>query len=121
MPFSAPSQISKKAEDSNCRFNNVFNKHKHSMVPLLDRSAPFLDNICVSKEGVTKLLKGINPSKAFVPDELNFEILKELATKLGSVFAHLSQQSIDTHKLPKEGSLANICPLFIKHDRTLDA
>ena len=40
-------------------------------------------------------------------------------TELGPVFAHLSQQSIDTGEIPKEWSLANICPLFKKSDRSL--
>ena len=34
-------------------------------------------------------------------------------------FAHLFQQSIDTGEIPKEWSLANICPLFKKSDRSL--
>ena len=42
-----------------------------------------------------------------------------LATELGPVFAHLFQQSIDTGEIPKEWSLANICPLFKKSDRSL--
>ena len=37
-------------------------------------------------------------------------VLKELAMELGPVFAHLFQQSIDTGEIPKEWSLANICP-----------
>ena len=74
--------------------------------------------IAVSKDGVIKLLKGLNPSKALGPDELHPRVLKELATELGSVFAHLFQQSIDTVEIPKELSLANICPLFKKSDRS---
>ena len=75
----------------------------------------------VTKEGVTKLLKGLNPSesKALGPDELHPRVLKELATELGPVFAHLFQQSIDKGEIPKEWSLANICPLFKKGDRSL--
>ena len=75
----------------------------------------------VSKEGVTKLLKGsnLNPSKALGPDELHPRVLKELASELGPVFAHLFQQSIDMGEMPKEWSLANICPLFKKADRSL--
>ena len=42
-------------------------------------SAPFMDEIFVTKEGVTKPLKGLNPSKALGPDELRPRVLKELA------------------------------------------
>ena len=56
----------------------------------------------------------LNPSKALGPDELHPRVLKELASELGPVFAHLFQQSIDTGEIPKEWSLANICPLFKK-------
>ena len=78
-----------------------------------------MNDIVVSAVGVTKLLKGLNPSKALGPDELHPRVLKELASELGPVFAHLFQQSIDTGEIPKEWSLANICPLFKKGDRSL--
>ena len=72
-----------------------------------------MNDIAVSKDGVIKLLKGLNPS------ELHPGVLKELATEFGPVFAHLFQQSINTGEIPKEWSLANICPLFKKSDRSL--
>ena len=108
-----------KAEEFNGQFTDVFNKNEHTQVPLLDRSVPFMNDIAVSKDGVITLLKGLNPSKALGPDELHPRVLKELATELGPVFAHLFQQSIDTGEIPKEWSLANICPLFKKSDRSL--
>ena len=108
-----------KAEEFNGQFTDVFSKNEHTQVPLLDRSAPFINDIAVSKDGVIKLLKGLNPSKALGPDELHPRVLKELATELGPVLAHLFQQSIDTGEIPKEWSLANICPLFKKSDRSL--
>ena len=80
-----------KAEEFNGQFTDVFNKNEHTQVPLLDRSAPFMNDIAVSKDGVIKLLKGLNPSKALGPDELHPRVLKELATELGPVFAHLFQ------------------------------
>ena len=46
-----------KAEDFNGKFTDVFNKNEHTQVPLLDRSAPFMDDIIVSKDSVTTLLK----------------------------------------------------------------
>ena len=106
-------------EEFNGQFTDVFNENENTQAPLLDRSAPFMNDIAVSKDGVIKLLKGSNPSKALGPDELHPRVLKELATELGPVFAHLFQQSIDTGEIPKEWSLANICPLFKKSDRSL--
>ena len=87
--------------------------------PLLDRSAPRMNDISVSTDGVTKLLKGLIPSKAMGPDESHPRILKELAAEHGPVFTHLFQQSLDTGEIPEEWSLANICPLFKKGDRAL--
>ena len=76
------------------------------------RKKTSLNDIAVSKDGVVKLLKGLNPSKALGPDELHPRVLKELATELGPVFAHLFQQSIDTGEIPKEWSLAKYLPPF---------
>ena len=73
----------------------------------------------VSSEGVIKLLKGSNTSKALGPDELHSGVLKELANELGPVFAHLFQQSLDRGEIPKECLFANICPLFKKGNRAL--
>ena len=38
---------------------------------------------------------------------------------MGPVFAHFFQKSLDTGEIPKEGSLANIRPLYKKGDRAL--
>ena len=48
-----------KAEEFNGQFTDVFSKNEHTQVPLLDRSAPFMNDIAVSKDGVIKLLKGL--------------------------------------------------------------
>ena len=56
----------------------MFNKNEHTHVPLLDRFSPFMNDIAVSKDGVIKLLKGLNPCKALGPDELHPRVLKEL-------------------------------------------
>ena len=100
------SRTSKKAEEFNGQF--VFNKNEHIQDPLLDKSAPFMNELAVSKDGVIKLLEGLNLSKSLGSDELHPRVLKELATELGPVFAHLFQQSIDTGDVPKEWPLANI-------------
>ena len=97
----------------------MFTKSESSKVPLLHRPAPFMEDIVVTKEEVTKLLKGLNPSKALGPDELHPRVLKELATELGPIFAHLFHQLIDYGEIPKEWTLANISLLFKKGDRSL--
>ena len=76
----------------------------------MDRSAPFMHDIVVTKEGATKLLKGLNSSKALRPDELDPRVLKELAMELGPVFTHLFQQSIDAGEIPKECLLLIFAP-----------
>ena len=73
-------------EEFNGQFTDMFHKRNHIEVPFLSRSAPFMDDIVVSNEGVTKLLKGLNPSKVLGPDELHPSVLKELAAELGLVF-----------------------------------
>ena len=102
------------AEEFNGQFTDVFNQSDHIEVPFLSRSASFMDDIVVSNEGVTKLLKGLNPSKALGPDELHPRILKELATELGPVFAHLFQKSLDTGEIPKKGLLQIYVPSIKK-------
>ena len=52
-----------KASEFNGQFTEVLTKIEHSQVPLLDRSAPFMEDIVVTKEGVTKFLKGLNLQK----------------------------------------------------------
>ena len=97
----------------------MFNENEHTQVPLLDRSAPFMNDIVISEDGVIKLIKGMNPSKALGPDELHPRVLRELATALGPLFSQLFQQSMDTGEIPKEWSLANICLFFKKSDGSL--
>ena len=70
-----------KASEFNDQFTDVFPKSEHSQVPLLDRPAPCMEDIVVTKVGVSKLLKGLNPSKALGLDELLPRVLKKLATE----------------------------------------
>ena len=88
----------------------MFSKNEHTQVPLLDKSAPFMNDIAVSKDGVIKLLKGLNPSKALGPDELHPRVLKELATVLGPVFAHLFHNQLTLVKSQRNGLLQISAP-----------
>ena len=62
-----------------------------------------MDDIIVSNEGVTKLLKSLNPSKALGPDELHPRVLKGLATEVDPGFAISSKRLLTRMKSPKNG------------------
>ena len=65
-------------------------------------------------ERSNKTSQGLEPLESFRTDELHPRVLKELASELGPMFAHLFQQSVDTGEIPNEWSLANICPVYKK-------
>ena len=99
-----------KAKEFNGQFTDVFNKNEHTQVLLLDRSAPFMNDTVVSGDGVIKLLKGLNPSKALGPDELHPRVLKELATGLGLVFAIFFSSQLTLVKFQRNGLLQISAP-----------
>ena len=101
---------SEKAAEFNGQFTDVFTKSEYSQVPLLDRSAPFMEDIVVTKEGVTKLLKGLNPSKALGPDELHPRVLKELATELGPILRIYSSSQLTLVIFIRSGHLQTLVP-----------
>ena len=51
-------------EEFNGQFTYVFSKTSENEVPLLEKSAPPMSDIHISNEGVIKMMKGLNPSKA---------------------------------------------------------
>ena len=56
------------ADKVNGNFKDGFTKTKHNQVPLLNRSAQFMEKISIIKQGVTKLLKGLTPCKTLELD-----------------------------------------------------
>ena len=67
---------SERAEELIGQFNDAFNNTEYNEVLLTRRWAPFMDSIVVSSEGMIKLLKGLNPSKALGPYELHPRVLR---------------------------------------------
>ena len=70
---------------------------------------PQIPHIQVSVNGVTKLLRKLNPHKSAGPDAIPARLVKELADSLGPVLTILYQASIDTSAL--------VTPVFKKGDR----
>ena len=69
-----------------------------------------MEDIVVTKEGVTKLLKGLNPSTAFGPDELHPRVLKEFATELGPFLRIYSSSQLTLVRSLRSGHLQTLVP-----------
>ena len=54
----------------------------------------------ISEEGVTKLLKELNPNKASGPDKIPCRVLKELAVELAPVVTALLRQTLENGIFP---------------------
>ena len=102
------------AEEFNGQFTDVFNKSEHSQVLLPNRSAPFLEDSHVSAESVTKLLKGLKPSKALGPDELHPRVLKEHESELGQCLLTSFNSLLTLVKSPRNGHLQTCVPYIRK-------
>ena len=78
---------------------------------------PSLPRITVTQNGVTKLLKGINPFKATGPDEIPAFILKNTADSLSPYLTYLYQFSLDTGTVPDDWRKANVVPIYKKGEK----
>jgi hypothetical protein len=61
-----------------------------------------MPNVNITDEGVKKLLKGLNPSKASGPDQLSPRLLKELHTEIAPVLTHIFQISLKSGTVPHD-------------------
>ena len=107
----------------NNQFCSVFNQAADSNdLPDLGPSPfPPIPHIQVSVNGVTKLLKKLNPHKSSGPDAIPARLLKELADSLGPVLRIIYQASIDTGTVPDVWKTALVTPVFKKGDRSKPA
>jgi hypothetical protein len=76
-----------------------------------------IPSIKIKTEGVEKLLRNINRSKASGPDNIPNRILKQCAKQLAPSLAIIFQSSIDTGVLPKDWLNANISSIYKKGDK----
>jgi hypothetical protein len=84
-------------------------KHIHVSI-----SIPDLE---IRSEGIEKLLKNINPSKASRPNNIPNRILKECAKQLAPGLTSIYQKSIDTGTLSRDWLNANVSCIFKKGDK----
>ena len=109
----------KKASTLNDQFSSVFTYEISSPPPESESTIQPLQDITVHTEGVTKLLKDLDPSKATGHDEIPARVLKLTAEDIAPALTRIFQHSINTGELPDSWLQANITPLFKKGERTL--
>jgi len=73
--------------------------------------------IIVTKPGIIKQLKNINPSKATGPDLIPCRVLKEAADTIAPYLEILYNKSIKTGKVPADWLIGNVIPIFKKGDK----
>ena len=68
----------------------------------------------ITTNGITKLLKNLNPYKAQGPDNLSPRILKELADEISPLLQLIYTKSLDTGEVPADWRTANVSPVYKK-------
>ena len=66
---------------------------------------------------MVNLLHNLNPRKASGPDEVPERLLQSLAAEIAPALTLISEQSIQTGKLPSQWNKAWITPVFKKGAR----
>ena len=74
-------------------------------------------NLDISVEGVEKLLRNLNVSKASGPDNIPNTILKTCSTQLAPAVTHIFNLSVNTGTLPEDWKNADITPIFKKGNK----
>ena len=73
-----------------------------------------MEPIQISRDGVYKLIKNINPSKATGPDTIAGRELKEYIDICTDILTLLFTKSLETGKVPSDWNHANVTPVLKK-------
>jgi hypothetical protein len=77
-----------------------------------------LDNIPVTEQDVTSMLKSLDTSKATGPDGISAKMLKETAVATTPSLTRLIKLSLEENKVPKAWKQANVFPIYKKGDQS---
>ena len=82
---------------------------------------PIMQDIVISKAGVTKRLSDLSVSKAAGHDAIRPIVLEQLSQEIQPVVALIFQSSLDSGAVPIEWKKAQVCIIFKKGDKTYPA
>ena len=88
-------------------FSSIFQNNENDM-----------PEIHVTENGVLKLLKALNISKAAGPDSIRPRVLKELSSELAPILTLLFKASLHQQSLPNIWKHANVSPIYKKGEKT---
>ena len=112
-----------KAELLNKQFQSVFSSgeevsredfSRNYKMPTVESQFPVLDNINITLNGITKLLKDLKPNTSPGPDNLGPRLLKELAEDIAPLLLMIFHKSLATGEVPDDWRTANVTPAFKK-------
>jgi len=96
-------------------FTSVFTREDTSNIPTLNgQPYPSIENLQIHQDGVTKLLKDLDPNKASGPDNIPCRLLKQLIQELSPVVTAICCQSLESGILPVDWTEAIISPIYKK-------
>jgi hypothetical protein len=78
------------------------------------RDGEALEDILVHEEGVKRLLRNLDPSKAPGPDGISARVLKELADEIAPILTLIFRVSLETGQVPADWKDANVSPIYKK-------
>lgn len=100
------------------QFQSVFTKDDGTPSPQMScPSRPDISDLVIKPQGVEKLQRNLNPSKACGPDQIPSKVLKQCADILAAPLTCIFQYSLETGELPADWLTANISSVFKKGDR----
>jgi hypothetical protein len=118
-PAGTVSDDTSKAELLNTFFTKVFTVEDTHTIPTPDGNpSPIMPDIKVNEQGVCAQLKRLNPQNAQGPGEIPLRVLKEASQQLAPLLTYIFNQSLNTGKIVKDWSTANVVSIHKKGDQT---
>ena len=102
----------------NRQYESTFTREDKANIPQPEgQPYPPMPDIDISREGVLKLLKKINPNKASGPDMIPARILKDLAEELAPILTEIFRRTLADGEVPLDWRSANVTAIFKNGDR----